>query len=172
MKTIYQFKAGAHVRGDAQAVGERLDALRERGGLTPAAVVSDATDKTSALHNLFEWDNRKAAERYRLEQAAHIIRSVVVVIEDATPQGALEKQTKATATVVRAFLPVDRDDGARVYEATAQVLGSEDYRRQVLKQAHAELGAVARKYRELEQLAAVVAEIDRVGELLKEGLPN
>ena len=41
------------------------------------------------------------------------------------------------------------------------------YRRQVLAQAHTELGAVARKYRELRE---VVSAIDRVGQLLNDGL--
>ena len=68
---------------------------------------------------------------------------------------------------VRAFMPVERrQDGARVYEATTTVMGDDEYRRQVLQQAHAELSTVAKKYQELKELADVLGAINRVGDLL------
>lgn len=168
MSMIYTFKPGSHIKADAQAVGERLDVIRARGELTAAAVVADARSATSVLHPLFEWDDRKAAHKYRLDQAGHIIRCVTVVVEEPEPaQGSVVgAEPAAKATVVRAFLPVERQDGRRVFEATTTVLSDAEYRRQVLEQAHSELGAVARKYRELRELAEVVGAIERVGKLL------
>lgn len=65
------------------AVVERLQRLAELGGgvLTPDAVVNDAKSAKSPLHRYFEWDDKKAADRYRLEQARELIRSVKVHIE-------------------------------------------------------------------------------------------
>lgn len=49
---------------------------RKSGRLTPELVVRDAEDARSPLHSQFEWDDSKAAEQYRLEQARDLIRSV------------------------------------------------------------------------------------------------
>ena len=167
MTAVYKFKPGSHLHGDAQAVGQRLEQIRaQRDGITPEAVVADAQDGGSPLHPLFEWDDAKAAQSYRLTQAGHIIRCVTVQIEPA------EHAAADQPTIVRAFLPVRRPDGAPVYESTARAMSDAEYRRQVLLAAHAELAAVARKHRELTELAEVVAAVDRVGELLKvDGLP-
>jgi hypothetical protein len=154
---IYQFKEGAHLKGDAQAVGERLEAIRSKAGLTPDAVVADAAEPKSVLHPLFDWNDTTAAHKWRLEQASYIIRSVTVTTEQDEPE---ERQ-------FRAFVPVTVD-GHRSYEATMTALADEDMRKQVLSQAYGELGAVARKYRELKELTEVVGAIDRVGELLKQ----
>lgn len=163
---IYTFKPGSHLKGDAQPVGERLDALRKKKtGLTPAAVVADAKRPDSALHPFFEWDDSKAATKYRLEQAGHLIRCVTVTMDEPTQE--------RVPTTFRAFLPVDRKaDGESVFESTAEALSDADYRRQILGRAYSELGAVARKYRELKELTEVVTAIDRVGELLTERLPE
>lgn len=170
MKSIFKFKDGAHLKGDAQPVGERLEALRlKRAGLTPESVLKDATNEASPLHPFFDWDDARAAKRFRLDQAGHLIRCVTVVIEDAPERQAGLPAVDAPgsrAVTVRAFLPVHRPSGERIYESTARALGDVEYRRQVLKQAHSELDAVGRKYRELQELSEVVQAIDRVGELL------
>lgn len=54
----------------------------ERGQLTPTIVVEDAKRKESPLHDLFDWNVKEAAEKWWLEQARTIIRSVKVVITD------------------------------------------------------------------------------------------
>jgi len=162
---IYQFKEGSHLRGDAQAVGEKLARLEAHGRLTPEAVLQDARVDTSPLHPFFEWDDAKAAERHRLEQAGHLIRCVTVVIEPKEPD---------EARTIRAFVPISAPDNTRSFVPTMKALSDADLRRQVLAQAHSELGAVAKKYRELKELAEVVSAIDRVGELLQssEGQPH
>ena len=60
-----------------------LEALsqRHKNTLTPKTVVNAARDPKSSLHCKFEWNNTKAAEAYRLEQAACIIRLVVRVAD-------------------------------------------------------------------------------------------
>ncbi|MES2634002.1 MAG: hypothetical protein V4669_13595 [Pseudomonadota bacterium] len=159
MKTVYKFKEGAHLNGDAQAAGERLDALRKKaGGLTPEVVVDDASREGSVLHTYFEWDDSAAARKYRLDQASYLLRSVTVEISEGD-----------APSTFRAFVPVQKRTGERIYESTAMALSDAEYRKQVLAQAHAELGAVARKWRELKELSEVVQAIDRVGQLLTEG---
>jgi hypothetical protein len=52
------------------------------GNLTPDAVLAEAADKLSPLHEHFEWDNKKAATQYRLDQARALIRSVRLVVTE------------------------------------------------------------------------------------------
>ena len=50
------------------------------GTITPQAVLSDAKDPASPLHEHFEWDDSKAAHAHRINQARELIRSVRLVI--------------------------------------------------------------------------------------------
>lgn len=61
------------------AVIEALKALEKDGRLTPNAVVEAAKDKASPLHEFFQWDNKKAAEAWRIEQARNLIARAKVV---------------------------------------------------------------------------------------------
>lgn len=179
MKTIFQFREGSRLTGDAQAVGEELERIKTaHGGVTARLVVETAAAKASVLHTYFEWDDSRAADAYRLDQAGHLIRCVAVTIdEDAAPaqpskvavsEGADTGQPALRASQVRAFVPVSTPKGERVYLSTTEALGDPEYRRQVLTQAHHDLGALVRKYRELKELAGVIEAIDRVGDLLAE----
>jgi hypothetical protein len=73
--------------GQAQIAGERFVELKEeRGELTAEAVIEDAQPEDSPIHPFFEWDDCAAAEKYRREQARHLLRSVAIIIE--RPNGA------------------------------------------------------------------------------------
>ena len=49
--------------------------------MTATAVVDAARPSGSQLHRYFEWDDIKAAESWRHEQARHLLRSIEVQIE-------------------------------------------------------------------------------------------
>lgn len=174
MKSIFQFREGCHLSGDAQVVGERLEAIRaKQRALTPQSVLKDARNIRSPLHEFFVWDDATAAEKYRLDQAAHLIRSVSVIFEDA--DAAPERQISlgvapepaAVPRAVRAFLSIVDSEGESSYVSTREAMADEEMRRQVLARAHAELNSVARKWRELRELGEVFGALDRVGELLQ-----
>lgn len=61
---------------------ERLKQLEDRGVLTTEAVLLDAENPDSPLHELFDWDDASAAKSWRTEQARRLIRSVKLVIEN------------------------------------------------------------------------------------------
>jgi hypothetical protein len=50
--------------------------------VTPEELVKAARRHESPIHHLFEWDNSRAAAKYRLEQARSIMRSVVVEVQE------------------------------------------------------------------------------------------
>jgi hypothetical protein len=53
----------------------------QHGELTPQLVVREAKRPDHPLHKRFDWDDSKAARKWRLHQASSLIRSVNVVIE-------------------------------------------------------------------------------------------
>lgn len=145
----YQWKAGSRIKASAQKVGEVCERLERKGELTPRALVDASRRKGSALHDLFEWDDKVAAEKYRETQAAYIIRSIEVV-------------TVGTSEPVRAFVSVSTEGQARTYVNVECALSVESTRDEVLARALEELKAFERKYSNLEELANVLAEIRKV----------
>ncbi len=59
---------------------ERI-ATAHKGRLTAESVVKDAAAPSSPLHGFFEWDDKVAGHRYRLDQARELIRSVRIEVE-------------------------------------------------------------------------------------------
>jgi hypothetical protein len=121
---IYQFKNGSHLAGDAQTIGERLGEIESAsGGLTPEAVVRDARSAASVLHPLFEWNDARAADQWRLEQARYLIRSVIVVVEPSEP--AEDQRT------IRAFVPISGTEENRTYVPTLRALSDPGMRKHI-----------------------------------------
>lgn len=53
---------------------------KENGGITPDLVIKAASDPKNVLHHLFEWDDTKAGNAFRVDQARQIITSVKINI--------------------------------------------------------------------------------------------
>lgn len=77
---MFGFRAGARVKGISPDVaGAELERIREEAGaLTPNTIVEQAAPEGAPLHPAFEWDNSVAAHEFRLHQARHLVRAVVV----------------------------------------------------------------------------------------------
>lgn len=62
---------------------EALLAIAERDGglITPIAVIEAARDPNSVLHGAFTWDDREAAEKWRIREAQHLIRECRITIQ-------------------------------------------------------------------------------------------
>jgi len=147
------------VRGSDIAVASKLHAARleelkeiadsNDGVLECQAVVERARDKKSALHSWFEWDDEKAGEAYRLQQARQLVRIYVDVLHhDSSP--------------VRVFmsLTTDRKTEAGGYRLTIDVLQDHEMRSQLLADAKRDFDTWRRKYAHLKELAAVFEAVD------------
>lgn len=130
----------------AQIVGERLEQIRlERGVLTARYVVADAVSDESPLHDYFEWNDPAAADKWRLDQARHLINAVhVVTRSDVTNE----------TVVARAFISVDKNEDAR-YEPLAVVLNDAALYAQVCRRAIAELEAFQDRYAQFQSLKSI-----------------
>ena len=149
--TRYAFDHAApeRVRADPQVIGEALDAIRvESGGqLHPQAVVAGARDPKSVLHPHFEWNEAKAAEAHRMDQARALIRSIRVIDEE-------DDQRRP------AFLSIRADDGIG-YRAFRDVIASVDLRERLLAQAQRDLDSWTLRYRELREIVELVLPAQR-----------
>ena len=134
-------------KADAQKV---CDELREIGEeFTPEEIVDAARDEETELHKCFEWDDKKAAHGYRLQQARILTSQLVFkreVKDDAPPPAP-----------VRVFNKTDNNGGYKIPERTFKV--QEEYEA-LLQRALAELHAFKVKYAALKELDFILELID------------
>lgn len=63
---------------DAEKIGPVLYSLSEQGEVTARDVVDAARSGNSPLHSYFEWNDKKAADRFRLEQARNMLANIKI----------------------------------------------------------------------------------------------
>lgn len=131
---------------DPDVIGQELTRIKDanKGRLLPQTVVDEARNRRNPLHRHFEWNDKTAAEAYRLDQARSLIR--IIQIED----------TDSDAAPRRAFVSVN-DDG-KAYRSVAEVLSSESLQLAVLVSAEKELRAFEARYNELLDICELVRE--------------
>lgn len=124
---------------------------------TKHQIVDRARDEASAMHNLFEWDNEVAGEKWREEQASCILRHLKVTFIDAHPDG---DDDKKLFQPVRLFYgdPV-KSEGFR---SIITIMENKEQYKQLLERAKVELKSFRTKYAMLTELKAVFDVIDRV----------
>ena len=141
----YQWKVPGIMPVDAQTAGNELQRIYERDGvIEPETVVAESKTPSAPLHSCFEWDDEKAAHKYRITQAQTIIRSIVVVDEAKQPE-------------TRAFVNVQRE-----YHPVSVVVRNPEKREILLQNALNELRWFERKYNTLQELSNVLAAIKEV----------
>ncbi len=128
-KKKYKARKGSKFqKKDAQVIGETIEKLKEKKGYVKTEdIVESARIKKSPLHKYFEWDNSKAAQKYRLQQARGMISSVVEVIvvsEEKVEQRSFFSVTAKT-----------NGNSEKVYVTLKDAVETTDYRKQLLNQA-------------------------------------
>lgn len=135
-----KYKAHPHAPfTDEQAewIGEQLEA--GGGQTTPHELVELARPKSSRGHVLFVWDDAKAGEAFRVDQARSHLRMVQITVVSG-----------GEAQTVRACFPVfmvDEEEGARrSHVSYDRVKKNPDLAQQVLGKATHEIKAWRRRY--------------------------
>ena len=141
----YTFRKGFAHKVSADVAGEVCESLERDGRLTAKNLVDISRPEDAPLHNEFEWDDAKAGENWRQQQARCIINSLIVV----SPE---------TQKPVRKFFNIVSED--RKYESIEAVMQSVDKRDMLLRKAMSELSAFRKKYAHLSELAKVFDVID------------
>ncbi len=145
---------------DAQDVGEELDSIRkEHGFVRPELLVERAKPKRAKYHKAFEWDAETGAERYRLEQAKLMIRSVKVVYENA----------EGKESEVRAFTSIINPDGkGRIYIPTEEGMERRETRDEILMQCLNGLIRWRKRWAEYNELGEVIELVDQAASSIEQ----
>lgn len=143
-------------KAEQEAIQAILAKLADENGgrLTPDAVVAHAQRKDSPLHELFEWDTKKAAHAWRLEQARELIRSVRVVITT-------ERTTISTVAYIR---DPDAAPGDQGYVETVRLAHDADRARAALVEEFGRAASALRRAREIAVAFEMENEIEAVAE--------
>jgi hypothetical protein len=122
------------------------------GLLKTEEIVDAARDEDSPLHPYFNWDDKDAADRFRLEQAKQLVNHFTIYSED------LEVQVKAFSS-----LDSDRILGGG-YRWAANVMEKKDLRAEMIRTVLLELTRIQNRYKEVEELSNVWNAIEEAKE--------
>jgi hypothetical protein len=134
-------------KANPQKIGEALTKISASNGghLVPSAVVEAARDAKNVLHRHFEWNDKTAAEKFRLDQARSLIRCIHVESDD-TESG-----------VTRAFLSIREKSGIS-YRTVEDVLNSADLQSRLLAQAERDLISFETRYKNLSDICDLIRQ--------------
>ena len=149
----YKARPGYWLKGDAQEIGETIEALTANNGgrITTKQLLAAAKANRSPLHNEFEWDDSVAATLHRMNQAARLARAVVVYEVDIDEQEAPE---------TRAFICIRDEDDQPGFESIFTVLDDDDKRAQIFQEARDKITSWRRQYKDLQEFAQIFDAID------------
>lgn len=147
---MYKYAVRGLYKVPAEDAGRELDRIREkRGTLNAEDVVEESRDKGSVLHDIFEWDNEKAADSWRIEQARGLIRNITVSIT-----------TEKQEVCLRAFHCVAMEkDGPRSYVPLNVVCADKDAYASLLENCKRDAQNFIRKYDMLKEAKPIVGEM-------------
>lgn len=154
----YQFRSGyrgPRSLGADLVHGELVRIKESHGDLTARAVVDESAPPEAVLHPVFEWDDARAADEFRLYQARHLIKAVQVVPMPA-PEVA-GQQARAAAEPASTWVHVPTKVGKEgVYVEVSDVVNNPDQFARALSELAARLSAARRA---LDALRAAAAEL-------------
>lgn len=149
----------------AVAAEEFQRIARVHGCIKPAILVAESKPENAPLHDCFTWNNREAAEQWRLAEARQIIRSVRIVEDTDVPH--------AEQPVIRAFVHVEAHDEEDRFEGggylpIVDVMEHAEYQEQALAAAMSELRQWQHRYTDLKGFfSGVFTAIDEAAQLVE-----
>lgn len=119
----------------------------QHGELTPALVVEEARNPASEIHEDIPWDDAEAANQYRLQVAAELIRSVKIKI------------TEPELAEVRGFVHVETPDRGPGRYAPVEDVGRDPALRQIaLRQMERDWKVMRRRYEVYAEFWTLIGE--------------
>lgn len=141
--SVVKWKVNLYGDADAKKVYEELG----ENNITPEEIVEKAKDPKTELHKCFEWDDTKAAYKYRLSQARNLMCNLVFISDD-------EKNE------VRTFYALTFEKSE--YHPTTLILQRPDEYKALLEKAKGELYAFKKKYQMVKELEKVFKAINEL----------
>lgn len=152
----YQWKSASRIKADAQTAGEICEQLESTVGLTAKTLLDASRPEDAPLHDEFEWNDSIAAERYREDQARHLIRSLCVAPDSSD------------SPTIRAFFTVSSDS---TYENIQRIITIPKKRNSLLEMALSEFKAFEAKYNSIVELEPVFNAFQTLNTNLQNKMP-
>lgn len=130
----------------ADEAAAELDRIRQKNGvLKPEIVIDESRDENAVLHRCFQWDNEKAAELWRREQARKLIGNITCVVI-----------AESVESSVRAFVCVETsNNSAQSYIPITEAIVDDTAYQDLLRQARADMDSFIKKYTQITELRFV-----------------
>lgn len=151
----YSWKDGWQPKMSAETVGNVITEIEEKNGTVTKELFLDASRPVdSPTHNLFEWDDKKAGELYRLSISNKIIIQLNVEIESVKGE---EK------TYVPAFINIKQTNDKAEYKNIVDALSDQESRELIVKRLKREVEALINRNRHIDELADILqSEVDKL----------
>jgi len=135
--------------------------IKKQNGLTAENVIKEAKKKKNVLHQLFDWNNTEAAEKWRLHQARVFINEIKIIIDT--------KEYYAFENVSINISSTTKDDTVREYKETLEITNNNDWRQQIIKTAYSQLLYWKNKYEQynLTEFLPIMKEIEKISPKIK-----
>ena len=119
----------------------------KKGYVKPAQLVEFARPEDSPIHSMFEWDNERAADAHRLQQARTIINRVQVeMVGDDKSDAYYSARVHIQDVPVRGYFPAKK------------VLSDDELYASVIKDAIREIRYWQRKFKGLKEMREIINE--------------
>jgi hypothetical protein len=148
MPNVFDFRPRHSITNvNPQAAGEELERIRaQKGKLVPSYIVEAAVDPESPLHNAFEWNDARASQEHRLNQARRLVSSIRVL-------------NSPTAKPIRAFVTVRTPDHGRTYMPTVEAMSDADLRERVLAEIRNSIESIEQRYAHFVEIRDLLAQL-------------
>lgn len=160
-KYSYLWREGRRYPVSAQVAGEFVEGLTKKNGeVTPGQLLDASRSEKAPLHPCFEWDDQKAAEGYRKDQARELLNNLVVVkvLQTSNPEDNKPR---------RAFVNVREGNSPSVFKVYSVAMSNKYEREIVLMNARNRLSSARRELSEIDGFEPECEVISGVEERLK-----
>lgn len=152
----YEYAVKGLCKVPAQKVGELMEKLeRSKNGLSPSSLLEASRKDGTLLHEYFDWDDTSAAEKWRMSQAQGLILNVRVVIKETDSDHEIKE---------RGFVPTT--DRKSAYVSLQTAFSNEEWKKSLLNQVKTDMETFIAKYRRLQEVQSVIAQMELVKESL------
>lgn len=149
MNVVAEWRPDVHTfsgKANAQLVAEEIMSINDSP--TPEQIYEKAKGKDTELHKCLEWDDKKAADNYRIQQCGAIVRQLIIRKVDEPDQ---------PKEPIRFFYRSGIQGG---YTPTVKIVQNVDEYQALLEQAKRELRIFKAKYDCLNELREILDLID------------
>ena len=147
--SAYKWKTGSKFNVKAEVAGKVFEELEQTVGLNAQNLVDASRSEDAPMHKAFEWNDAKAGEEWRKQQARVYINHLEIVVDSENED----------VPVTRAFVQYKKDEN---YENIITVLSDPVKSNSFFEMGMKMLKDFKKRYGEVKEFAKVIAEIDKL----------